>query len=445
MASAHGPSEEEKTRGNLHLSDNIHAKHDAFPERWQVLVVDDDPDGHTIPGTVLRDVTFRDKYVEVLDAYSTEEALDILSSNPDIAVAVIDIILTTEDEGLQLVRTIRENLENHLIRIILRTALEHNFPENRLVIDYDINGFSGRNENSSRHLVTSVITAFRSYQDLKTIHALNRSLEEKVKDRTQALSDANLKLRSYISRLENDQEAGGKMQQKLLPDTSKVYGDCSFFSRIYTSMYLSGDFLDYFEIDSDRVGFYIADVSGHGISSAFITVLLKNFIDTQLENYWNEGDPLIFKPARIAERLNGEILRENFGKYLTIFYGIIDRKTDLLTYTNCGQFPYPLLREEGQTRVLSDAGTPVGLFADPEFMEGSIGLSEHATLLIISDGILELLPETSIKKKRNHIRTIFESNVNDLKRVTDKLGLSNYYYYPDDITFLMVNRGGGDG
>jgi serine phosphatase RsbU (regulator of sigma subunit) len=95
--------------------------------------------------------------------------------------------------------------------------------------------------------------------------------------------------------------------------------------------------------------------------------------------------------------------------------------------------------------VLSDAGTPVGLFLEPEFLEGTIELAEQSTLLVISDGILELLSDTSIKKKRNYIRTMFESNGRDLKEVTEKLGLSNYYYYPDDITFLMVQRGGGDG
>ncbi|MFP4490467.1 MAG: PP2C family protein-serine/threonine phosphatase [Spirochaetaceae bacterium] len=417
----------------------------VLPDKWQVLVVDDDPTGHLIPRSVMENLTFEGKPVEVIDAYSSQEAIEYLKTYPDIAVAVIDIILKTRDEGLQLVRTIREEMENKLIRIILRTSEEHHFPENQIIIDYDINGYTGRNESSAKQLVTSIITAFRSYQDLRTIYTLNRSLEEKVRDRTKALSDANFKLRSYISRLENDQEAGSKMQQKLLPESERGYGDCSFSSKIYTSMYLSGDFLDYFEIDSDRVGFYVADVSGHGISSAFITVLLKNFIDTHLENYWNEGNPLVFKPVHIAERLNGEILREKFGKYLTMFYGIIDRREGTLTYTNCGQFPYPLLKQEGRTEVLSATGTPIGLFQEPEFVGETVEISNQATLLIISDGILELLPETSIKKKRKFITSIFESDGKDLEQVTEKLGLSNYYYYPDDITFLMVKRGGGDG
>lgn len=427
------------------MIENIQHHQESLPDRWQVLIVDDDPNGHVMPQRALNELTFRRRKVEVIDAFSTGEALKKLEENADIAVAVVDIILQTEDEGLRLVRTIREEMGNRLIRIILRSGEERKFPESRLIIDYDINGYTGRSEDSAKQFLISIITAFRSYEHLRTIYSLNKSLEEKVKDRTQALSDANLKLRSYISRLENDQEAGGKMQKKLLPDTLKTYGDCTFSSRIYTSMYLSGDFLDYFEIDEDRVGFYIADVSGHGISSAFITVLLKNFIDTQLENYWNEGDRLIFEPVRLAEKLNGEVLRENFGKYLTIFYGIIDRRNDTLSYTNCGQFPYPFLRTQNTTKSLSNAGTPVGLFLEPEFEEAEIKMSRDSTLLFISDGILEILSQASIKEKRGYIRSVFENAGVNLKQITEHLGLTNYYYYPDDITFLMVQRSGEDG
>ncbi|MCF7949135.1 MAG: serine/threonine-protein phosphatase, partial [Spirochaetia bacterium] len=214
---------------------------------------------------------------------------------------------------------------------------------------------------------------------------------------------------------------------------------------IYTSMYLSGDFLDYFEIDADRVGFYMADVSGHGISSAFITVLLKNFVDTQLENYWNEGDQLIMRPYLIVKKLNSEILRENFGKYLTIFYGVLDQKRNTLRYTNCGQFPYPLLRENGKVKPLEPAGTPVGLFVEPEFMEEEIPVSKESALLIISDGILELLPQASVKEKRNLIRHFFSFPGINLQELTEQLGLSRQYSFPDDITFLMLKRSADNG
>ncbi|MCF7949484.1 MAG: fused response regulator/phosphatase [Spirochaetia bacterium] len=387
-----------------------------------------------------------DRKVEVLDAYSTSESLELFRQYNDIAVALIDIFVDKDPaSGLELVQKIRNELHNTQLRIILRSRLEGDQPQEELFVEYDINDYKEKGELTIEKLRTPIINAFRSFNDLQRITNLNNSLEKKVQERTRALSEANLKLRTYISRLENDQEAGGRMQQKLLPDTQKSFGDCTFASRIYTSMYLSGDFLDYFEIDADRVGFYMADVSGHGISSAFITVLLKNFVDTQLENYWNEGDQLIMRPYLLVKKLNSELLRENFGKYLTIFYGVLDQKRNTLRYTNCGQFPYPLLRENGKVNPLEPAGTPVGLFVEPEFMEEEIPVSKESALLIISDGILELLPQASVKEKRNLIRHFFSFPETDLQELTEQLGLSRQYSFPDDITFLMLKRSADNG
>jgi len=417
----------------------------STPPAWKVLIVDHEEEVHNLARAGLKNLFFGDRKVELLNAYSAEEALEFLLSQKGIAVAIIDLFLDHTASDVNLVHTIRRDLNDKQLRIILRTGGEDTAPEEKLIIDYDINDYKHKRDFTGGRLRSALITAFRSYRDLGTISELNTSLEHKVRDRTTALMEANLKLRSYISRLENDHAAGGRMQQKLLPDTQKTFSDCTFSSRIYSSMYLSGDFLDYFEIDDHRIGFYMADVSGHGISSAFITVLLKNFIDIQLENYWNEGDSMIIRPYMLVKRLNNELLRENFGKYLTIFYGVLDLKKNTLRYTNCGQFPYPLLRDNGGIRALSQIGTPVGLFVEPEFIEEEIEVSQHAALLLVSDGILELLPQASIKEKRNLLRSIFSQTGLSLQDITEKLGLSRQYSFPDDITFLMMKRSGLNG
>lgn len=422
------------------MTENELSNESSFPVTWKVLVVDDEEEVHLHTKTVLGDLVYKERAVELLDAYNSNDAINLLHENSDVAVALIDASMEHADAGLQLVRTIRTEMKETFLRIILRIAIDGESLQEQLFVDYDINDYKDKGELTAEKLRAVVINAFRSYSDLRKITDLNNSLEKKVQERTKALSEANLKLRSYISRLENDQEAGGRMQQKLLPDTQKSFGDCTFASRIYTSMYLSGDFLDYFEIDANRVGFYMADVSGHGISSAFITVLLKNFIDTQLENYWNEGDSLIMRPYLLVKKLNSEILRENFGKYLTIFYAVLDQKLNTLRYTNCGQFPYPLLQEKGRVKPLEPAGTPVGLFVEPEFMEEHISIEKETSLLIISDGILELLPQASVKEKRNLIRHIFSRPGINLQEITEQLGLSQQYSFPDDITFLMLKR-----
>jgi len=420
-------------------------KESCFPPTWKVLVVDHEEEFHTLSRRLLKDLSFNDRKVQLLNAYSAREAIDMLLTQKDIAVAVIDELIKNDLSGLSLIRAIRQELKDKHLRIILRVDAEKDQPEEQAIIDYDISDYHHKRQFGEGRLRSALITAFRSYTDLRTIAHLNSAMEGKILDRTNALSKANSQLRTYITRLENDQEAGGRMQQKLLPDTQKTFGDCTFSSRVYSSMYLSGDFLDYFEIDEHLIGFYMADVSGHGISSAFITVLLKNFIDLQLENYWNKGDSMIIRPHMLVRRLNSELMRENFGKYLTIFYGVLDLKRNKLRYTNCGQFPYPLLRDFGSIRALSRTGTPVGLFAEPEFIVEEIEISEHASLLLVSDGILEIMSQASIKQKRELLCTIFSRTGLSLQDITEKLGLSRQYSFPDDITFLMMKRSGLNG
>ncbi|NIV97684.1 SpoIIE family protein phosphatase, partial [Candidatus Saccharibacteria bacterium] len=86
-----------------------------------------------------------------------------------------------------------------------------------------------------------------------------------------------------LLRLREDEEAGRRLQFQLLPRDNQSFGDYQFSRKLWTSLYLSGDFVDYFYIDEDHLGFYIADVSGHGVPSAFVTVLLKSYMNRYLE------------------------------------------------------------------------------------------------------------------------------------------------------------------
>ncbi|ADK79446.1 PP2C family protein-serine/threonine phosphatase [Sediminispirochaeta smaragdinae] len=407
---------------------------------WKILIVDDEEEVHIVTRMVLKGLEFRDKPLELISAHTAEEAFDICERQRDIAVALVDVVLERDDAGLTFVRAVRDKLHDKLMRVILRTGQPGQAPEARVVIDYDINDYKEKVDLTSQKLITSVIAAIRSYADLLTIADLNRELEQKVADRTRALNDANLKLRSYIAKLESDHAAGGRMQQRLLPDQDRRFGDYTFSSRLFSSMSLSGDFLDYYEIDDQHIGFYIADVSGHGIGSAIVTVLLKNFMDTYLELYKEEGVDLVLRPLDLASRINSELLRENLGKYLTIFLGVLDTNSGRIDYCNCGQFPYPMRIAGGRQETLEESGTPVGLFSAPDFIEAGTVLPEGGSLLIISDGILEFMKEGSIEEKQQKLLTLFGEHEPDIGDALQKLGLAMPAALPDDITLLLVRR-----
>jgi len=93
----------------------------------------------------------------------------------------------------------------------------------------------------------------------------------------------NRDLSSSLQQLREDAEAGRKVQRQFLPAAQQRFGNYVFSQRLFPSMYLSGDFVDFFPIDANHVGFYIADVSGHGAASAFVTVMLKTLISQYRE------------------------------------------------------------------------------------------------------------------------------------------------------------------
>ena len=410
---------------------------------WKVLIVDDEEDVHSVTSMVIKDIVYQDKSLKVSHAYSSKEAKAILNENDDFALILLDVVMESDESGLELVNYIRNDLENTDVRIILRTGQPGNAPENQVIINYDINDYKNKTELSSQKLTTSVISALRSYRDIKTIVRLNDELESKVVERTADLQRANDELETSFKQLEEDQKAGELIQRKLLPTSKLEMGQYQFSHYFQPSIHLSGDFLDYFTIDDDHTGFYIADVSGHGVSSAFITVLLKSYFTVYNEKY-NGGDQnykTILNPSELLAILNKEIIKENLGKYLTIFYGVINTRDNTLKYANGGQFPWPFLYNGKEVIDMELKSRPIGLFATSEYEENQIDLPDDFTLTLFSDGILEIIPEVDLNQQIEWLRErLMQSNF-DLDSAIQQFGIDANGSYPDDITLLMVKRG----
>ena len=114
-----------------------------------------------------------------------------------------------------------------------------------------------------------------------THHRLQRELKESKEN----LERTNQELRHSLRMLQQDQQAGRQVQMALLPSGSLQVNGYWFSQKIFTSLYLSGDFADYFQVSDDQVIFFLTDVSGHGSSSAFATVLLKNLFARKRSDY----------------------------------------------------------------------------------------------------------------------------------------------------------------
>lgn len=145
---------------------------------WKVLIVDDEEDVHGITRLVLSEYELEGRGLELYSAYSGAEALGILREHPDMALVLLDVVMETERSGLDLVHHIRNELDNHLIRIILRTGQPGQAPEQRVIIEYDINDYKEKTELTAQKLITTITVALRSYRDLCIIEQSRRGLEQ---------------------------------------------------------------------------------------------------------------------------------------------------------------------------------------------------------------------------------------------------------------------------
>lgn len=158
-------------------------------DAWTVLVVDDEPEVHAVTGMVLADVRFKDRPVKLLGAHSAREAREILAQRRDVAVVLLDVVMETDDAGLQLVRHIRQDLGNRAVRIILRTGQPGQAPERDVILAYDINDYKAKTELTSQKLFTTLVAALRSYEDILALDMSRQGLR-KIIDASSSLLQA---------------------------------------------------------------------------------------------------------------------------------------------------------------------------------------------------------------------------------------------------------------
>ena len=144
---------------------------------WKVLIVDDEPEIHQVTRLVLGNFRFAGRQLQLISAYSSVEAEALLREHADTAVILLDVVMETEQAGLDLVRTIRDELNNQFIRIVLRTGQPGQAPEHEVVAAYDINDYKEKTELTSQKLSTTLYAALRAYRDMRTIEASRRGLE----------------------------------------------------------------------------------------------------------------------------------------------------------------------------------------------------------------------------------------------------------------------------
>jgi response regulator RpfG family c-di-GMP phosphodiesterase len=136
---------------------------------WKVLLVDDEPDIHDVTKLTLSRFRLDDRSLTFLHAYNGAEAKEILARETDIALVFLDVVMEKEDSGLEVARWMRKDHGNQFTRIVLRTGQPGQAPEERVIVDYDINDYKEKTELDRTKLFTTTFAALRAYRDIMKV------------------------------------------------------------------------------------------------------------------------------------------------------------------------------------------------------------------------------------------------------------------------------------
>ncbi len=273
-------------------------------------------------------------------------------------------------------------------------------------------------------------------------HSVRRGLQQatllKENEKYSAdLESSNTQLRHSLDLLRMDQQAGRLVQTRLLPDTPIDLEGFRFRHKIVPSLYLSGDFVDYWEAGGKLI-FYIADVSGHGASSAFVTVLLK-YMAREVTNRLLRGNSSI-SVAKILEGLNAELCQAKLQKHVTAFIGVIDPQGASLTYSCAGHYPMPIVGQAQSYSLLEARSFPLGVKTDADYDETTLTIERDFTINLFSDGVLELLQGEGLAEKEQLLIALVSRSRGEFSAIYDDLALNSVSDAPDDVAMLTIER-----
>ena len=304
---------------------------------WKVLLVDDEPDIHDVTKLTLSRFRLDGRALSFVHAYSGAEAKEVLAREKDIALVFLDVVMEREDSGLEVARWMREDLNNQFTRIVLRTGQPGQAPEERVIVDYDINDYKEKTELDRTKLFTTTFAALRAYRDIMKVeearvtqHVYREGLERVIAASAHIFQQRNLKdfasglLQQVVALLRLEQSmllrvAGaslitgaseyeilaqiGDMEGDVLSDDLLAQLDDARRNRI--SRLQSGTYVGYFPNNSGKASLLvlrgvesISDIDAQllevfcsGVAIAFDNILLNQEItDTQAELIMRLGD-----------------------------------------------------------------------------------------------------------------------------------------------------------
>lgn len=237
--------------------------------------------------------------------------------------------------------------------------------------------------------------------------------------------------------LEEDLRIARQIQQSLLPKSDPAIEGMEITGLSLPAKQVGGDYYDFIQIDKDHLGLAIADVSGKGTPAALLMANLQACLRGQ---------------AVINRSVKDTVTKANFmlsrfmdaGKFITLFYGILDLKEKKFTYTNAGHNLPLLLHPGGDLRTLDKGGLILGISDRSEYEEETVQLKPDDLLLLYTDGITEATNEKEEMFEEERLLALLREHqaipVQNLSRkiVDSVITFQGTHPQEDDITLILL-------
>ncbi len=346
---------------------------DQSGDAWHVLLVDDEEGVHQVTEMVLRDFRFDGRPLKISNAYSAKEARALMEQHNDFALAIVDVVMETDDAGLELVRHIRSEQHNHYTRLVLRTGQPGQAPEEEVILAYDIDDYKDKTELTSNKLLTLLYAALRSYRDICVLDQHRRSLEQVIIASTEIFEANSLSIFAsavlrqictllhlngalfYCTSLNEELEesenyrvlaASGDMSEYQtkhkdeLPEAvnkafSKVLKDKKSFSEAdayigYFSTSLGGENLLYVSLEHELsdIDKQLLDIYASNVAVTYENLLLKEeILESQKELAYILGEAV----EQRSKETGSHVKRvAHFSHLLALKYGLSQEEADLI-------------------------------------------------------------------------------------------------------------------
>lgn len=342
----------------------------------RILVVDDDRVNRQIISHHLTALGY-----EVVVCADGEAAWGEIIGSEEISLVVTDWIMPRMD-GIELCNKIRQSHFDRYIYTIIVTSKDE---QQDLIHGMDAGADDFLVKPVNREVLGACIRAG------ERILALERRLEQ----RNRKLKESRDRLQHAYGIMQKDLEAAARVQESLIPRKGAVHPGVRFHWMFQPCAHVAGDIFNCFSMDENHIGFYLLDVSGHGIPAAMLSVIIGKLLvpDTAQDNLLKRSLPdppyyYLVSPEVVVRDLNDRFQSgETFSRYFTMIYGIINRTTGRVRLCQAGH-PHPVLVQGGgQVRNVGQSGFPVGILPNLDYTSYALQLAPGDRLVLYSDGI----------------------------------------------------------